>query len=1452
LRVLAWIGVGGALSVALALLCLAPPAAAVNDPDSSGGTVYGDWTVTDSRSYDSVTIWLESGNLSVESGGSLSLNRVQLVFSNLEDGVYWLDVKAGGTLRLTDKTVVTSALSSIHYRWTVRGAMTMDNSSCSEMWGATDSWAGGIQIYSGQASITNSTIFKGRTGGISIFDCSPVIAWNTVRQNGQDGASKDYCFGIYATNTRTDFNNNLVENNSYAFYTYYNAYSTKTPTSGSYYYNGNYYYYSPGLSGGDYYRYLYDYLYAKGNVWGTGMRIENSPGVTVRDNKIRTNGWAPGSQFTSVTNTPDGPNYQIYYWYKYFYCGNVLYGTGLLCVNSTVKMTGNTLDRNGFDQSNTYTGDYICTNGGTDVMLLNCSGDITQNQIWNAPCMIYLYKSSPNITDNNIYSNYGSYSMMSPRTAYGVRNELSSPYIYNNTIKLTVLDYPFSKGGSVVFNADYMIGVENIRSPGVRVERCKISVESTGYCGITLTGVNATLKSTGIRVTNSSVDISFSGTKSSYMALAPWANAQLAFLSDIYFNNVSMKATGDPTQPVNGMLVTYGASTLFLNSSMSGQGFGVFVTDYSKAFIDQSKVTGALRVGIQAETLSEVTVVNSAVLNCARGVLSVQSRVLVRDCTFSNGHEFMLDKASTVNVYNTPHTKNAASMMDSASWINVSWPITLKVTWQNGLPAERASVFIQTISGEKVFQGVTDETGAPAGTIWVKEYFGHLQTITQYTPHRIGVSKGRSSSLDLFVIDKALTIDFMLVDTVPPDLQVTYPFDQQRLNTSIVEFHGKATDPEAGLLGGTVEINIDNTGWVGVEVDETFHTWKFSRPLGDGLHVVRLKATDIAGNVARGSLSVFVDTTGPSLYVFSPTDGCFTNQRTLTVRGITENNMVVTVNGISAELEGRHFSKPVSLEDGPNLITVVASDGAGNARVVQLRVTLDNLPPLLEIRSPVDGSYTNQDPVSILGSTEPTAIITVNGVRTQLVESSFEALVGLSEGANTITIWARDLAGNSASRTLTVYLDTVPPDVTLFSPRDGLWTNRSKVLVSGATEQGAAVTINGQNINVISNVFSGYVELYEGPNRIEVQARDGAGNRFSTGRTVFLDTRLPDLVVSTPADRSVWDTRIIEVVGSVDHGSEVEVNGRPVQVRDFVFTTTVQFSEDGNQVLEISAQDGAGNSVIVTRTVSIDTTLPQILFSYPPDGLRTRQRMITVSGQTEPHASVIVNTETLLAAGRDGLFQVPVVLEDGENRITVTTTDAAGNALTESRTVIKAKPEEVVKEDLSWVLNMTGLLIGMGIGIPAMAFAVTEGRRRRRAGILAELEAAEEARREREAEAARVAALPKVEKMGKRRARAAVAVKEEKAPEALPEAPKAEAAAPEAAKTGLKDKSGATEVSPDEIDQETKMRAKSEPEAGEPGGGKAETTEAGLKDKGGEAEGEAGETEGSGITPKDR
>src|SRR5512136_3149823 len=201
-------------AVAAVMILSAPPAAATNDPDPGGGTVTGDWTVTDGRYYSSVTIVIVDGNLTVGAGGNLTLDNVLLRFDSAQDGDCSVDVQQGGALNILDMSNVSSNRPGVHYRFVVHGSMAINASAVTEVWGDDRSWAGGIQVYSDSVSITNSSVLNGRTGGISIFNCSPEIYNCDIAGCGQDGQSETYAFGIYGYGTRSNLTYNRIYENT--------------------------------------------------------------------------------------------------------------------------------------------------------------------------------------------------------------------------------------------------------------------------------------------------------------------------------------------------------------------------------------------------------------------------------------------------------------------------------------------------------------------------------------------------------------------------------------------------------------------------------------------------------------------------------------------------------------------------------------------------------------------------------------------------------------------------------------------------------------------------------------------------------------------------------------------------------------------------------------------------------------------------------------------------------------------------------------------------------------------------------------------------------------------------------------------------------------------------------------------------------------------------------------
>mgnify|MGYP001597380696 CR=1 FL=1 len=68
---------------------------------------------------------------------------------------------------------------------------------------------------------------------------------------------------------------------------------------------------------------------------------------------------------------------------------------------------------------------------------------------------------------------------------------------------------------------------------------------------------------------------------------------------------------------------------------------------------------------------------------------------------------------------------------------------------------------------------------------------------------------------------------------------------------------------------------------------------------------------------------------------------------------------------------------------------------------------------------------------------DSTGTVTVNGTTAMVSNGAFSVEVTLSEGNNTIMATAMDAAGNTATTSVTVALDTAPPVITIISPTDG-------------------------------------------------------------------------------------------------------------------------------------------------------------------------------------------------------------------------------------------------------------------------------------------------------------------------------------------------------------------------------------------------------------------------------
>ncbi|MGM9921482.1 MAG: S8 family serine peptidase [Bhargavaea sp.] len=155
---------------------------------------------------------------------------------------------------------------------------------------------------------------------------------------------------------------------------------------------------------------------------------------------------------------------------------------------------------------------------------------------------------------------------------------------------------------------------------------------------------------------------------------------------------------------------------------------------------------------------------------------------------------------------------------------------------------------------------------------------------------------------------------------------ITSPSDGQLTNEADITVEGTAS--------ATTEIRLDNNGEeVGTATVGDDGKFSFDVTLAEGENsftaasLLNGKETGVSAPV-----SVTLDTEKPELTIDSPADGEKTNRETVTVQGsVSDANLDwVKVNGQKAEVSDGKYSKRILLDNGENVIRVVAQDAAGN------------------------------------------------------------------------------------------------------------------------------------------------------------------------------------------------------------------------------------------------------------------------------------------------------------------------------------------------------------------------------------------------------------------------------------------------------------------------------------------------------------------------------------------
>lgn len=180
-----------------------------------------------------------------------------------------------------------------------------------------------------------------------------------------------------------------------------------------------------------------------------------------------------------------------------------------------------------------------------------------------------------------------------------------------------------------------------------------------------------------------------------------------------------------------------------------------------------------------------------------------------------------------------------------------------------------------------------------------------------------------------------------------------------------------------------------------------------------------------------------------------------------------------------------------------------------------------------------------------------------------------------------------------------------------------------------------------------------------------------SGKKISTTQNSAMAPATPRFSEPYEATKSAT----ISLSGVADSGISVEIFrnnqslGTTMANTDGSFSMDVDLSRGNNQFTAEAISEGGQKSPISDPyTISFLSVPPKLDLKSPKDGDNLKDSPVTVSGNSDPDTTVTVN-DHLAISNSDGSFSYALSLNNGDNKIKIIATDAAGNQNSKEITV---------------------------------------------------------------------------------------------------------------------------------------------------------------------------------------
>ncbi|WP_421514289.1 Ig-like domain-containing protein [Enterobacter ludwigii] len=619
------------------------------------------------------------------------------------------------------------------------------------------------------------------------------------------------------------------------------------------------------------------------------------------------------------------------------------------------------------------------------------------------------------------------------------------------------------------------------------------------------------------------------------------------------------------------------------------------------------------------------------------------------------------------------------------------------------------------------------------------------------------------------------------VDATAPGVTIDTVAGDNVINASEASAGVAITGTTTAEAGQTVTVTLGNKQYT-AQV-QAGGTWSVNVPgadltaMADNGYTVQVSVSDAAGNPGSAAKAITLDTTPPVIsfnavavddvinsvehaqaqIVSGSATGANVGDRLVITVG--SHQYTTTVDASGNWSVGVPASVISSLADGTATLSATITDSAGNSSTKTHDVVVNTASVALTVNTIAGDDVINAAEAGtslvINGSSAQFAsgtqvTVTLNGksyTATIQSDGSWTTTVpaadvgALTDGGHyPVSVAAQDSAGNSASATHGISVDTTAPviGVNTLSGDDVLNAAEAQqpLTVHGSTSaeagQTVTVTLGGKTYSAtVANDGTWTLDvpaadlaaLNQGALTLTASVNDKAGNSGQTTHTLTVDTVAPTVTIGTVADDDIVNNAE-QLAGQTISGTTTAEQGQTVTVsfNDHNYQATVGADgswsvfvpghdflglSDGNYTLTATVNDKAGNPGSATHDVTLNGDVPTItIHTFAQDDIVSAAEHgipLVVSGTTDAPAGQTVTitlngktyTTTVQADGSwnytVGSADVTALADGGSYVIHAQVSNTIGNTASDDHTVTVDLTAPSMGISIDALQNDTGL-----------------------------------------------------------------------------------------------------------------------------------------------------------------